>query len=653
ATLDKVFCCIDSQSAFDVSIAPPLGSAVNLHKSVFVSKRITPSCSDSHLQEVFDLRESNLAAFASNLADSDWVRLFECDDVNMCVSIFYEIFRDAMRAIPVSLVRLRPHTKPWITPVVLDLINKRWRAFREGNFSLYNHYKCKVKREIVKSKLIWSSKMSKTCKGTWTVVNNVRGKRSDNSVNQIVSLFPNAAVAAESVNNFFSDTFVDSKSFSLCPIDGFVSSPLCNSKSVEEFLRSLRTDKSPGSDGIHPRLLRTAAHLLGRPLSYIFNLSFSKGIFPDIWKTADVCPVPKSVPVKLNCLRPISLLPIISKIFEKVILQRYRNALVDCYDSNQFAYRPLSSTVCALLTINETVLRLSEMSDVTAVRILTFDMTKAFDCIPHHLLLSRISEFSFLDRNFFINWLHSYLSNRHQRVKLGNTRSPCVKVTSGVPQGSLLGPYLFALYMSSYKPLSSHVKAVKYADDVTLIIPVFSTDSDDLSLVSCEVNNFKFWCETNQMLINNSKTKVLNIPFSRSSPQSVPGLDNVISVKLLGLFFNSKFSWSDHFEFIVSKMSRRLYILRILKPVMSHDQLILVFNSVIRSLMDYASPVFVNAGAVLNDQLSTICKRAYRIIHGFDRDYRVCNRCSLPDIAERRKELSLKLFVKLFLIRLT
>ena len=379
-------------------------------------------------------------------------------------------------------------------------------------------------------------------------------------------------------------------------------------------------------------------------MSFIFNLSFKKGIFPDVWKIADVCPVPKSVPVKLDCLRPISLLPIVSKVFENVILLRYRKFFIECYDSTQFAYRPLSSAVCALVTIYETVLRLSEIPDVKAVRILTFDMTKAFDCIPHHLLLSRLSEFSLPDCNVLINWLNSYLCNRQQRVKLGDTRSPSVKVTSGVPQGSLLGPYLFALYMSTYKPINSCVKVVKYADDVTLIIPVFSTDSDDLCLTLCEVSNFQSWCVNNQMLINNKKTKVLTIPFSNNSPQSVPGFDNVNSVKLLGLYINSKLTWSDNFDYILSKMSRRLYFLRILKPIMNHDQLILVFNSVIRSIMDYASPVFVNAGAVLDGQLTTLCKRAYRIIHGLNTDYKTCKHCSLTDIAVRRKELALILF---------
>ena len=144
------------------------------------------------------------------------------------------------------------------------------------------------------------------------------------------------------------------------------------------------------------------------------------------------------------------------------------------------------------------------------------------------------------------------------------------------------------------------------------------------------------------MSINFSKTKVLNISFGRVPVTPIPSLENVTVLKILDLLFNDRLTWSDHFHSIVKKLSQRLYVLRILKPLLPHDQLVSVFIAIILSVMDYASPVFLNCGSCLNSKLLSMCKRAFRIIHGFD--VRRCDRCNIFDIEKRRKFLALKLF---------
>ena len=474
------------------------------------------------------------------------------------------------------------------------------------------------------------------------MVNDIRGKRENNSINQVVPLFTSSADAVESINELFSNFCVKRSPFPLFPVDVPENFRVCNDELIYKLLGNLKTCKSSGSDGIPPLLLKYSANVLCRPLSHLINLSFRNGCVPEVLKRADVCPIPKTNPVKRDSLRPISLLPVICKVYEKAVLKKYYRDFIRCYDSSQYAYRPKSSTVCALVFIHDFTLRLLELPDIVAVRILTFDMTRAFDCVPHHLLLACISNLDIADRDIFVNWLNNYLSDRQQRVKLGETKSSFTNVTSGIPQGSVLGPYLFALYMSTYKAKNSSVGVVKYADDVTLIVPVYKKDSDSLELIKSEVDHFKSWCCDNKMTINENKTKVLNINFSCTPIQPVPDFENVICVKILGLLFNCKLSWSNHVDYVISRVSKRLYVLRILKRILSHDQLIVVFNSIIRSIIEYASPVFINVGDMLDLKLKALCKRAFRIIHGFD--VRRCSKCCMLDVSDRRQTLALRLF---------
>lgn len=641
-TLDKFFCSQHVVNDFSAKTAPPLGNAIHAHRVVFVSRRGSNVYKKLSRHKVYDLRESNVFAFRKKIATADWSLSLKGLNVEDCVKSFYDILQDALSTVPVSYVYITPKTKPWITPVIIDLINKRWAAYKAKNFVLFNHYKKKVKFEIIKSKKIWCNKMCKSPKGVWSVVNNVRGKDDVRSSVDLFSYFSDPMDAVETINSDFSRFFTESVNFPLLPVDCENKFDICSESSIFGLLSTLNTDKASGSDDVNPIFLKICADILCRPISHIINLSFQQGVFPAAWKMADVCPIPKSRPVNKDQLRPISLLPAISKVCEKSIVNVYYESLLRHYDNCQFAYRPKSSTTCALVTIYEIVVNFLDDINVGAVRIVTFDMSRAFDRIPHHMLLSCLSSLDMPHCHFFVNWTNNYLSNRQQRVKLGNVKSSFSHVSSGVPQGSILGPLLFAIYFSSYKPSDVNSRIVKYADDITLIVPVYKTSFDDLSLINAEISSFENWCESHNMCINSAKTKVLNVNFSRHSLIPLPIFDNVTVIKLLGLYFNAKLTWLDHFNSVTRKAASRLYVLRVLKPLLNHDELVIVFYALIQSIFDYASPVFLNAHAYLDLRIVSLCKRAFRIIHGYD--VKACNQCNILDVHKRRQCLAMKLF---------
>ncbi len=370
---------------------------------------------------------------------------------------------------------------------------------------------------------------------------------------------------------------------------------------------------APGPDGLPYWLWKDFAQLLAPIITKVFNLSIEQQCVPLMWKLANVNPLPKESPLtECNQLRPISLTNIIMRLFERVVYkQEIASAFKSVIGRDQFAYKEGTNTTDALIMCLHHWLKwLDEGAD--SVRVISFDYKKAFDSVSHNIICEKLKT---LEINpYTINWIISFLANRKQRVVVDGIETVYVDINKGVPQGTVLGPFLFSLMVNDIKPMDAQNNLlVKFADDITTSAPVKSgSDSAE-----AEVESIQNWSEANQMTLNLSKTWEMVVHGGSMKPLPAPivGIERKSWLKLLGVTFQENpCCWDLHIDDLLSKASGRMYILRVCRCYgYSADQLSKLFDSLIMSLFYYCIEVW---GSALQkkylERIDKFFRRAYR-----------------------------------------
>ena len=353
-------------------------------------------------------------------------------------------------------------------------------------------------------------------------------------------------------------------------------------------------------------------------------------------------PIPKTKPVDLEKIRFITLTSPLAKIFEKIILKKTSDLFYSSYGNAQHGFRKHASTTTALIELTHSFLSHYDDKNVFCIAVANFDLSQAFDKVDHDLLVKRLHECAF--PTGLIKLLYSYLCNRSSRIKLRTGISGPIRVTQGVPQGSVLGPLLFCVYTSDFYPKWESTTLIKYADDLNLIIPFHTKNPDAINQrIAEELAHLESWCTRKKLHLNLTKSNVMF--YSRqalgitANPLPLPVVD---VVKVLGVQLNKDLNWNAHCEVVCKKANQRFHYLRRLKQLTTPEELHQIYAACIRSLPEYACPVFVGLNKKLENALKRIDKRAHRIIYGCYQAA-LCG-CTENTLSQRREEISKKLF---------
>jgi len=343
----------------------------------------------------------------------------------------------------------------------------------------------------------------------------------------------------------------------------------------------------------------------------------------------------------------LSVIPSFMKILEKAIHTQVYNFLTEhkILNPSQSGFRPKHSTTTTLINVTDTILDNMDKGLLTGAVFL--DLKKAFDTVSHEILLDKLRINGIQDNASM--WFESYLSNRCQVTVVDGTISDCLGIAEGVPQGSVLGPLLFILYINDMPNFISHGQIVLYADDTALFYASKSV-ADINRALNADLCNIEKWLDANRLTLNVRKCKSMLFGTIRRLRLETEELNLTLSgtylevvacFKYLGVWFDSCLTWSIHINKLCSTVSSRLGVLRRLVPILPPKTLSMLFNCMILPKIDYCDTVWGNCGKSLSDNLQKLQNRAARLVLGLSRRSHVDNdhlsTLGWKSLASRRK----------------
>ncbi len=607
---------------------------------------------------------TTMKSFEADLKQSNWNEILNNQSADQSYDMFinkFTVLYDKHFPKVKKKINKRKESKPWITAGIIKSIKTRNKLYikfikhpNDENKRNYVKYRNKLTRLIkISCKKYYTDKFNMykyNIKNTWQTINNVIGKSSRPKSPPYFLDGAHKISDPEIVSNKFNSFFANigpklaSQIQSSSSFSDFLDDPQPNTiffnptdeMEILDIVKKFKNGKSAGADDVSPTIVKRVISLISKPLAHIFNLSLSTGVFPSALKVAKVIPVfKKDDPHIFSNYRPISLLPCFSKILERLIYNRLDNFLTrfNILHENQYGFRKHHSTDLALLDIYNNISSSLELNHHTIGIFL--DLSKAFDTINHDILLSKLHHYGI--RGLALDLLSSYLSSRLQYTSYDSHLSGLLPVSCGVPQGSILGPLLFLLYVNDIPSSSKHFSFVLFADDTNIFLshPNLNTLTHIFNTELIKVSN---WFKANKLSLNVSKTNYIH--FSKKKHNTPPTnimIDNTLihpveHTKFLGVIIDQNLSWKHHISKITNQVSKNIGILRKLRSTFPKHILFSLYNTLILPYISYSNIAWAITDNTLDpslcpwtdtynsklDHIFKLQKKAIRIINNTD-----------------------------------
>jgi len=402
----------------------------------------------------------------------------------------------------------------------------------------------------------------------------------------------------------------------------------------------LNPHKSPGSDGIHPRVLKSCAETLADPILQICHASLAQGTLPSHWKRITIQPIYKKGCKRTpSNYRPIALNSVLCKLLEKIVARVITSHLLgnNLISNRQFGFLPGRNTVTNLLALlDQATSAINRKSNVYAVFL---DFSKAFDKVPHRLLLIKLQSYGICGT--LLKWIESFLTSRIQRVATGGHVSEWQTVLSGVIQGSVLGPLLFIIYINDFMEGMKSV-VYHYADDTSILSSHPPNQPVDVTQLQSDLDRVTQWSKTWMMPLNLDKCCIMAFGHSPSPayPYTIDGaqLAECTSITLLSVLLTRDLRWTSHIQTTTSKAFKLIRQLHKAFPSPDSQTVKQLYTSLIRPLIEYASVACPPTTTANTNLLERVQRRALK--WGRLRNKRYPARLSalgLQTVTDRRK----------------
>ena len=612
---------------------PPFGKS---HHSVICFDFDIKSPTDIKPVKKFSYNKGDYDGMRCHFSGTDWETMLD-GDVDEAWSRFESEIKVAMNKYIPMFTKNKVNKHSYEVPsTTLSLIQRKRAAFKHYkqfpshvNYNTYAKYRNQVKWECKKAKMNKEKKVASLSKlnpkAFYQYINN-KLKTSENVSSLIKSdgtLTTNDLEKAEVLNDFFSSVFT-TEDVSNIPVfnsksDVFIDKINVSIKEMEDALRSLNVNKSSGPDGLHPRVLKELATVLSYPLKLLFDKTITQGKLPSQWKIAEVRPIfKKGIKTSPGNYRPVSLTPIICKVFEGFIKDSIFKHLIhnNLLSDDQYGFCGGRSCTTQLLnTINDWFSYLDKNIPVDAVYL---DFRKAFDTVPHERLLNKLHGYGV--RGQLLDWIRDFLKDRSQYVTINDKSSSKIPVTSGVPQGSVLGPTLFIYFINDLPSLITIFIKI-FADDTKAYLPILS-DADRIILQKT-IDDMVHWSKIWQLHFNGSKCKVLHL--GRNNPcykytieddNVIKDLEVTVLEKDLGVHVDPLLSFENHISITVKKVRSLSGLIIRSFSFKTIDIMLPIYISKVRLILEYANVVWMPYKRKHIDLIESVQRHFTRYIIG-------------------------------------